>query len=149
MTMKNACILAIGLMLLGGEAFSETTAQRISTKLGYWNVDSSHQRLRTISLREQKASVVFLVDDNLSNSLIEHGFWSDSIFVMKQVFFSEPHVSTLEIVGMVPATDIPGERRLRVVGEINIRRSDFNRLPRTGIMPWMVKDLEVGYFRKN
>jgi hypothetical protein len=146
MNMKNAHKVAIFLILLGTEAFSDT-AQRISDKLGYWSVRPSEQRLRKISLGGQDALVAFLVEDSFTRGLMEHGFWTDSIFIMRQVFYTQKNVAKLRIIGLWPATELPSEGRLRVVGEIIIDRSEFNRLPPDGVSPWMVKELNVGYFQ--
>jgi hypothetical protein len=123
---------------------------RIDKKLGISNL-SKQSRVNNIIWKKDLNTLLILitVNDNLTESLIEHGWWSDAWQVL-QMAYDDPKVqSDVMVQGFYPITDAYGNTKWRTIGAISLPRSEYQKINRNNFIPKDLIKIGVGRFNIN
>jgi hypothetical protein len=123
---------------------------RINKKLGISNL-SKQSRVNNIIWTKDLNTLLILitVNDNLTENLIEHGWWREAWQVL-QMAYDDPKVqSDVMVQGLYPITDAYGNTKWRTIGAILLSRSEYQKINRNNFIPKDLIKIGVGRFNIN
>lgn len=107
---------------------------------------SGKDRLGGVGRGKGQTMISFLVADNLTEGLIEVGFWRDSWSLLKVAYDRSDVRGNVVILGGYMVTDKYGNTKPKQVGEVNLSRSDFVKINQRDFLPGNLEKFGNSWF---